>query len=60
MLYFLGEPAAREVIEEGRKVAPFCTQPLRGGLMRDCDEADALCNHLDDLVNKGQVRLIDI
>lgn len=54
--YVVGEYAARKVIAEGRRVAPHCNDPLRAELLRDCEEAERLCNELDDLQRDGQVR----
>ena len=52
-----GEEATRMIIAEGRKVAEGLQGAKKGDLLRNCDEAEILCNQLSDLCRRGMVRL---
>ena len=43
------------IIAEGRKVAEGMEGPKKADLLRNCDEAEILCNQLADLCRKGMV-----
>ena len=56
-MYFTGEEATRMIIEEGRKVAEGLEGAKKADLLRNCDEAEILCNQLSDLCRRGLVNM---
>ena len=43
------------IIAEGRKVANGLEGAKKADLLRNCDEAEILCNQLSDLCRRGMV-----
>ena len=62
MLYFCfsGEQAARQIVNEGRRVADKLLGPKRAEMQRLCDEAEMLTNQLADLCRRGMVGIFQI
>lgn len=55
IIFFPGERAIRECIDEGRAIADKCSGPERSAIVQLCDELDQLTDEIANMMKRGKV-----